>query len=269
MLLKCDLRGLTNLKKMAIKYFNEKKDKLADEYTHLVAFSIFDINNKFPSLNIFFDNEGKYFLSLMPEKPSKYMSSLYPKLIDDEIIDLKEIYNNLAKKYNKKIKISANMSIYQSPIIIPSFFVQGDEILIKKYILSEKLKGLKYLSLYKYIDDKTLENILKTYNVWQKDIYYYYTLNEVHFVFGIPDKFKNKSLVIEFGKLAKVYIKNKNPLFLESYKIPDMNIKEPVLMVLKTKIWNLKKINLIDVRNEIISKIDKSYDYIIKIFKTK
>ncbi|SHE49656.1 protein of unknown function [Marinitoga hydrogenitolerans DSM 16785] len=257
------------LKKISIEYFNEKKDKLDDAYEHLIAFSIFDINNRFPSLNLFFDNNGRSFLSLMPGKPSMYMSALYPTKIDNKEIDiLKERYYRLSKKYNKNVNININMSIYQSPLIIPSFFIEGNENIIKKYILSEKLKGVKYISLSKYIDTVLLDFILNSYNTWYfQGVYLYYTLNEVHFVFDIPNDFNNKTLAIELGKLTKLYVIRNNPLLSESYKIPDMNIKKPVLMVLKTNVWNLKEFDLEYIRKDIIDKINNSYQCVLNVFK--
>ncbi|WP_165974099.1 hypothetical protein [Marinitoga lauensis] len=46
-----------------------------------------------------------------------------------------------------------------------------------------------------------------------------------------------------------------------------MNIKNPVLMVLKTNIWNLKEIDLEKIKKDINEKIDKAYSSVISIFK--
>ncbi|GAB6188423.1 hypothetical protein JCM30566_01620 [Marinitoga arctica] len=264
-----ELENLKELKKVAIEYLNEKKDKLADEYDHLIFFSIFDVNNKFPSLNIFYNNEGRSFLSLLPGKPSKYMSTLYPQKIYNKDIDfLKNEYLNLAKKYNKKLNVNINMGICQSPFVIPSYYINGNESLIKRYILSEKIKGIKYISLYKEIDEKLLDFILDSYNSWYYEgIFLYYTSNEIHLVFEIPEKYENKSLIIELGKLAKTYIMKNNVFLLDSYKIPDMNIKFPVLMVLKSKVWDLKEFNIQEVYDEILNKINESYLCITNVFK--
>jgi hypothetical protein len=258
-----------DLRNIAIDYYNSKKDKLADEYDHLISYSIYDINNKFPSLNLFYDENGRAFLALTPEKPTKYMSSLYPsKIENNEIETLKKEYENLAKKYIKKLNINMSMSICQSPLIIPTFFAKGNENILKKYYLSEKLKGLKYISLHKIIDENLLDLILKSYNTWYyEDIFTYYSLNDVHMVFDIPEDLDIKTLSIELGKIAKQYLIKKNSIFLDSYKIPDMNIKKPVLMVIKTKVWNLKNINVESIKYDIFDKIKKSYFYVLDMFK--
>ncbi|WP_129409334.1 DUF4895 domain-containing protein [Marinitoga lauensis] len=109
----------------------------------------------------------RFFFALTPDKPSRYMSSLYPQKIENDTIDFfKDQYFILAKKYNKTVNITSSISIYQSPFIIPSYYIKGDEGLIKKYVLSERLKGLKYISLYKYIDYELLDFILRSYNTW-------------------------------------------------------------------------------------------------------
>lgn len=264
-----DLEQLKELKDIAVKCLYEKKDKLADEYDHLAFFSVFDINNKFPSLNLFYDNEGRFFLVLMPGKPSQYMSTLYPQKVDNKDIDiLTSEYFNLVKKYNKKVNVNVSMGICQSPLIIPTYYIKGNESIIKRYLLSEKIKGLKYISLYKEIDKELLDFILSSYNsFYYNGIYLYYTSNEVHYVFDIPEKYENKTLVIELGKISKSYIMNKNDFLLDSYKIPDMNIKNPVLMVLKSKVWNIKKINISEIYDDIKDRINKSYHCIIKTFK--
>ncbi|KAF2955490.1 DUF4895 domain-containing protein [Marinitoga sp. 38H-ov] len=265
-----NLNSLNELKKISLEFFKDKKNLLADEYDHLVGLSVYDINNKFPSLNIFFDFEGRGFISLMPEKPSKYMNSLYSKNIEDnkEINEINNIYHNLSIKYNKNISIKNTLSIFQSPFIIPSYYVSGNDALIKKFFLSEKLKGLKYISLYKNIDTNLLEFILNSYNRWYlPNVFFYYSLNQVHLVFDIPDGINNTSLAIEIGKLAKNYIINKYNILYNSYKIPDMNIKKPVLMVLKTEATNLKIIDINSIKNEIFNKVNESYKYLINIFK--
>lgn len=268
--LKIDLDSLNILREIALKHFIEKKDLLADEYDHLVGISIYDINNKFPSLNVFFDIEGRGFISLIPEKPSKYMSSLYPLSLEEnnDIEKLNNIYYNLALKYNKRISIKNTLSIFQSPFIIPSYYISGNEILIKKFLLSEKLKGKKYLSLHKDIDSELLDFILNSYNNWHlPDTFFYYDLNQVHIVFDIPKEINNTSLAIELGKLAKSYIINKYSFLSDSYKIPDMNIKNPVLMVLKTDVFNIKNIDILSIKNDIFDKINESYKYLLNVFK--
>lgn len=237
-------------------YLEQHKFKLADEFQHFFYVNINDIEEKFPSLSLFLDFEGRYFISLGPDIPSKVMNNLYPiQNFSNDFLESK--YKKYMNKYSYNSNTKMTAGIVQSPFKIVSYDLEGDDRLIKKIIFNEKIKGKKYLSISKYIDEKQTDFIINNYKRIIDNIFYYPFLEYVHFVFFMPKNISSDDRVLASEISRKIKIKYiNNYSFLEnSYKLPEMKINTPILCVLKVHVLNLLKIDVKNIYNEIINKI--------------
>ena len=247
----------------AQEYINSKKDKLADEFGHLFGYCVYDVNSSFPVMTYFFDAQGRFFKTLGPDQPKKVMSSLYPTHTDFEA-ELKSEYVKLAESYGKKVIPTVESFIHQSPFKIAAYTLEGDEAIIKKLTFSEKLKGEKYLLLSKYIDKESLLFLIQNYKKSFNGVYYFPYLNKVHTVFEIPQELETtyKGVSMEITSLMKTKVFKAYDFIKDSYKIPDMGIRKPVLTVVKIPAERILEISFSDLYLKLVSNIKQTIEFI-------
>ncbi|MDO7976923.1 DUF4895 domain-containing protein [Oceanotoga teriensis] len=248
---------------LGAKQLSKYKNKLADEYDHLFHVCIADSENKVPCLSYFVDEQGRVFKTISAEPPKKVMSCLYPVDIDfkNELSDEYELFLLKNNKVANKVFYSG---IVQSPFKFYPYILEGDERLIKKMKFKEKLNGEKNLSFDEIIDEDTFEQIMKKYKIISDNIYYHPYLDKIHIVFLLPKNIdiEKRGLMIEISRCLKNKIL-KNFDFLEtSYKMPDMNLKDPALCAFKLRADYIKNIDFEDIYKSMINEIRKVINYI-------
>lgn len=257
---------MKELSQFGINYLEKYNNVLADEFQHYFYASIFDKSHTFPVYTVLVDKEGRSIEILGPDHPGKVMSVLYPTLFHNASF-LETKYKNLALKYKKVVYPETSFGIVQAPLKLTAYRVWGDERLIKKLIFSEKLKGENFLSLSLSIDDQTLQFIIDHFKQWQNGVFYFPYLGDVHVVFRLPENVESSkvSIYIELGRILKEKTLKKYTFLDNSYKLPEMKIKEPVMAVFKVPAEKITAIDFQDLYEKFIDKISKIVKEIDKI----
>jgi hypothetical protein len=249
---------LKELTQYAVNYLEKYNNLLADEFQHYFFASVFDKGYTFPVYTILVDREGRNIELLGPDHPSKVMSVLYPTLYPNASF-LETEYKEIAQKYKKIVYPETSFGIVQAPLKLVAYRVNGDERFIKKLIFSEKLKGQNYLSLSLNINDQTLQFIIDYFKKWLNGVFYFPYLSDIHVVFRLPEYIESNkvSIYIELGRLLKEKVLKKYPFLENSYKLPEMRIKEPVIAVFKIPADKITEVDFQSLYEKMIDKISK------------
>jgi hypothetical protein len=249
---------LKELTQYALSYLEKYNSLLADEFQHYFFASVFDKSNTFPVYTILVDKEGRNIEILGPDHPSKVMSVLYPTLFPNAIF-LETKYKEIAQKYKKIVYPETSFGIVQSPLKLVAYRAYGDERFFKKLIFTEKLKGQNYLSLSMSINDKTLQFIIDHFKKWVDGVFYFPYLSDIHIVYKLPENIESNkvSIYIELGRMLKEKVLKKYTFLENSYKLPEMKIKEPVIAVFKIPADKITEVDFQELYETMIEKISK------------
>lgn len=252
------MNRLNNFIEFAQNYLDKYQNYLADEFQHFFFGSVYDKNNKFPVFTMFLDKEGRYFKVLGPDMPNKVMSVLYPTKYYESDFLVKE-YNDLAKFYNEIVQPELYFGIAQTPFKVSAYKVWGNERVIKKLTFSEKLKGQLFISLSSLISEDTVKFIIKNFKKWDENIFYFPYKSDIHVLFKLPENINSSetSIYIELGRILKEKVLKKYDFLENSYKLPEMKIKEPSMAVFKVPAEKILDVNFKSIYHEFISKIEK------------
>ncbi|MGM0641117.1 MAG: DUF4895 domain-containing protein [Thermotogota bacterium] len=250
-----------------VSYLNSYKDKIADEFDHFFAVWIHDKFDKFPVLSYFTDKEGRVIRTLTSDAPNKVMSSLYPKDVEYEE-ELKKEYKKIAEENGFVVEPEVKASIVQSPFRVSAFELSGDERLIKKLLFSEKIKGLNYFSLSEKINEDIFNFILNHYKKYEEGVFFFPYMNEIHIFMKMPEKVPTemKSLYIDIARILKSKLIEKYDFIENSYKLPEMGIKDHALCVVKLPTEKILEVDFMEIYNLFLDKIEKQIE-IIKALK--
>lgn len=257
---------MKDLIKKCVDHLKNNKGKLADEFQHLVYITIYDKDNNFPYITYYVDEEGRYLKVFGPDSPKSVMSTIFNNTFEG-IEKIEKDYISIAESYGVKVKPESIGGICQSPFKVYAYKLEGNDTLIKKFTFSEKIRGERYFSLYKYMNEEKINFIIKNYKKWNSNVFFYPFNGEVNIVFAMPEKynFSQKALATEIGSMFKDKIISKYEDIQKTYKDPAMKINQRVLSVFKVKVENILKYNFLELYVEFIEKIDKVIEDIEKI----
>lgn len=247
-------------------YLEKYQNLLADEFQHFFFGCVYDKRDDFPIYTVLIDKEGRNLEVIGPDLPSKVMSVLYPTVYLNSDF-LKEKYIKFAESYKKVVDPELSFGIVQTPFKLSAYRVCGDERVIKKLIFSEKLKGQKYLSLSLDIEEETFNFIVQHFKKWKGQVFYFPYMNNIHVVFKCPEKIESSkvSIYIEIGRFLKDKTLKKYNFLENSYKLPEMKVKDPAIAVFKVPADKILEIDFQQLYTNFIEKIEEIVEKIEKI----
>ncbi|BBE30566.1 hypothetical protein OSSY52_07070 [Tepiditoga spiralis] len=249
---------MDELIKECVSHLKNNKGKLADEFQHLVYITVHDKDDKFPYITYYIDEEGRYLKVFGPDSPKSVMSTMF-NIVSKNTEKIEKDYVNIAENYGISVKTEIIGGICQSPFKVYAYKLEGNETLIKKLTFSEKIRGERYFSLYKYMTEEKVNFIVKNYKKWNSNVFFYPFNGEVNIVFLMPKKysFSQKALATEIGSIFKDKIILKYENIQKTYKDPAMKINQRILSIFKVKVEDILKYNFLELYVDFIKKIDK------------